>query len=50
MEDPETDESFFKMAKAREGIILAFLTIASTSLLCNFEQRPILALPQFPHL
>ena len=36
MEEPETDESFPEMVKARESIILAFLTIASTDLLCNF--------------
>lgn len=35
MEAPETDESFPEMVKAREGIILAFLTTASTGLLCN---------------
>lgn len=30
MEAPETDESFPEMVKVREGIILAFLIIAST--------------------
>lgn len=37
MEAPEVGKSFPEMVKAREGIILAFLTIASTGLLCNFR-------------
>lgn len=36
MEAPDTDESFPEMVKARVAIILAFLTVASTGLLCNF--------------
>lgn len=48
MEAPEADESFPETVKAREGIILAFLTVAFTGLLCNFW--PILSLFQFPQL